>query len=63
MYFVPSPNTTFSTGVSTIEDVLNIAVLVIVEYLEINLCSRLSLVSSLIKLLRTGLRNLGYFHG
>ena len=33
MYLVPNPNTTHSTGVSIRDDVLNIAVFVIAEYL------------------------------
>lgn len=36
MYLVPNPNTTLSTGVSISDDVLNIAVFVIAEYLSIN---------------------------
>lgn len=39
MYLVPNPNTTLSTSVSIRDDVLNIAVFVIAEYLLTNLSS------------------------
>lgn len=39
MYLVPNPNKTFSTGVNIRDDVLNIAVFMIIEYLLTNLSS------------------------
>ena len=48
MYLVPNPKTTFCTRGRIKDDMLNIAVFVIVEYLSTNLFSLDFLVSSLL---------------
>ena len=63
IYLVPNPNTTFCTGVSIKDEVLKIAVFVIVEYLSTNLISIEALACSLLSFWRIGLWYVGFFHG